>query len=259
VAATRWVAVEPGIGVLGDFQVLREGQWQRAGTRQLARLGALFAAAPGQSITRERIVEALWADKPPSTAVNTVQVYISQLRSLIGSHLIETTGQGYVLQVQPAQVDAEWFREQVLACMDGSHALSSEQHGQVRESLRQALEVWRGEPYEDLRDGAIAARRSELLELRERAIELFLEVSLAVANNPREIGEVVAAARGQVARQPLRERGHEILIRALVSENDRAQAVQAYRHAVDVFAEQAGVTPSPRLQSVIEPFFTAGI
>jgi len=217
----------------------------------------LFAAAPGQTISRERIVEALWADKPPSTAVNTVQVYISQLRSLIGSHLIETTVQGYVLQVQPAQVDAEWFREHVLACMDEPRTFDSERHGQMRESLRQALEVWRGEPYEDLRDGTIEARRSELLELRERAIELFLEVSLAVANNPRDIGEVVAAARGQVARQPLRERGHEILIRALVSENDRAQAVQAYRHAVDVFAEEAGVTPSSRLRSVIEPVVSA--
>lgn len=256
VAASQWIVGETGIGVLGDFQVLREGRWQRARTRQLARLGALFAAAPGQTVTRERIVEALWADKPPSTAVNTVQVYVSQLRSLIGSRLIETTGHGYVMKVHPTQVDAEWFREQVLTCMDGSQALDSERHEQVRESLRQALEVWRGEPYEDLRDGAIQARRSELKELHERAIELFLEVSLAIANNPREIGEVVAAARGQVARQPLRERGHEILIRALVSENDRAQAAHAYRHAVDVFAEQAGVTPSPRLRRAIDPVVT---
>jgi len=249
----EWTAGDPGICVLGDFQVLRDGQPKPARTRQMARLGALLAAAPGQTVTRDRIIEALWADKPPQTAVNTIQVHISQLRSLVGSDLIATTGQGYAMQVQAERVDAEWFRQQVLTCLD--HPVNGDS-GRVKATLHQALELWRGDPYEDLHDGLIEARRSELRELRERAIELYLDVSLVLADSPREIGEVISAARGQVARQPLRERGHEILIRALIREDNRAQAAQAYHQAIDVFAEQAGVTPSPRLRRAVDPVLT---
>jgi len=250
VTQREWTAVDPGIGVLGEFQVLCDGQPKPARTRQVARLGALLAAAPGQTVTRDRIIEALWADKPPQTAVNTIQVHISQLRLLVGSDLIATTGQGYAMEVQADRVDAEWFRHQVLTCLD--HPVNGDA-GQVKQVLHQALDLWRGDPYEDLNDGLIEARRSELRELRERAIELYLDVSLALAESPREIGEVIADARGQVARQPLRERGHEILIRALIREENRAQAAQAYQQAIEVFAEQAGVTASPRLRRAVDP------
>ena len=244
-----WTDRKLGVSVLGDFQVLRDGHRHEVPTRQVARLGALLAAEPRQPFTRERIVQALWADKPPHTAVNTVHVHISQLRSHLGSELVLTTGQGYALAIDDSDVDAQWFRERVLGCIDQSEGNSPTQ---VRETLLQAIELWRGEPYEDLRDAGVKARRSELQELLERAQELYLEVSLKAANSAREIGEVVAAARGQVARQPLRERGYEVLIRALIRENDHAQAAQVYRHAVEVFADQAGVGPSPRLRELIE-------
>ena len=240
----------PRVLVLGPFRIARVGHREPARTRQVGRVGALLAASPGIPVSRDHIIETLWGSQPPQTAVNTLQVHISQLRAMASKDMIATVGEGYVLAVEPLDVDAEWFKCEILECLD---AATTGPAALLRDRLTRALALWQGEPFAELAAPEIAARRSELVELRERALETHLDLSLRVADSPRALCAVIAAAKGQVTRQPLRESGHEILIRALIADGRPAEAVEAFRSAVEVLFTKAGVAPSARLCVAIEP------
>lgn len=243
-------ALAPRIMVLGPFRIAQGADHVPARTRQVGRVGALLAASPGIPVSRDRIIQTLWGSKPPQTAINTLQVHVSQLRSMASKDLIATTGDGYVLAVDPLEVDAEWFKREVLECLD---AVATGPVDLLRERLMRVLVLWQGEPFAELTAPEIAGRRNELNELRERALETQLGLSLRAADSPRALSEVIAAAKGQVARQPLRESGHEVLIRALIADGRPAEAVEAFRGAVEVLFTNTGVAPSSRLHDAIDP------
>ena len=241
------------VQVLGEFRVRRNGHETGARTRQVGRVGSLLAARPGIPVPRDYMIDVLWKGKPPSTAINTLQVHVSQLRSLTGKEVVLTHGDAYLLAIDPDHVDAEYFKQQILECLGEIGEGDAES---IHSRLQAALALWRADPYVDLYSPEIDALRSELTELRERAIEASLGLSLAVADSPRALATVIAAAKGQVARQPLREAGYEVLIRALVADGRPVEAGDAYRGAVDFFQVSLGVEPSERLHSAVSPVLT---
>ena len=248
-ASLRGYTADARVLVLGPFRVVRTGVEHTARTRQVGRVGAVLAASPGVPVPRDRLIEILWGDEPPTTAVNTLQVHISQLRAVAGRELIQTTGEGYVLAVEAEAVDAEWFKAEVLECLD---AVSNGQPKAIRARLTAALNIWAGDPYGDIKFAEIAGRRNELIELRERARETQLQLSLLMAASPSAFSEVIAAARRQITCQPLREAGYEVLITALRADGRPAEAADAYRKAVDYFQSQIGVQPTDRLLQALE-------
>ena len=67
----------------------------------------------------DRLIDELWGETPPPTAAKTLQAQVSRLRrSLNGdedpaAHMLgphETRGHGYLLKVEPGQVDADRFQ-----------------------------------------------------------------------------------------------------------------------------------------------------
>lgn len=244
-----WHSQSGLVSVLGEFHAVDGGQLVATSSRQVGRIGALLASEPGQPIARDRIVDVLWGTNPPATYVNTLQVHVSQLRSLLGPDAVTTTTQGYALACERPQVDAEWFYEQITASLDTGT------EGDIagnRQRLASALALWRGQPYDGIDDPLVLARRFELTELRERGIELQLELDLLLARSTGDLGRVVAAARGQVSRCPLREVGYEVLIRALIRDGRPAEAQEVFREAQETFMEQVHVQPSKRLSDALE-------
>ncbi|TML70250.1 MAG: AfsR family transcriptional regulator, partial [Actinobacteria bacterium] len=91
------------------------------GPKQRAFLATLLLRA-GQVVSRDRLIDALWGDDPPTSAVRSLQVYAHGLRRALGADRIETHGQGYLLRASPADVDLGRFEELVER---GRRALSS--------------------------------------------------------------------------------------------------------------------------------------
>ena len=75
--------------------------------KQRALLAMLAVQAPAL-ISTDLLVDQLWDAKPPQTATSTVQVYVSQLRKLLGAKVIQTRPPGYVL-APDVRVDAVEF------------------------------------------------------------------------------------------------------------------------------------------------------
>jgi hypothetical protein len=67
------------------------------GGRQERTLLALLAIHRPQPLSGDRLVDLLWPDDAPPTAVKVVQVHVGRLRGSLGADAIERVGDGYRL------------------------------------------------------------------------------------------------------------------------------------------------------------------
>src|SRR2546423_5300530 len=97
--------------VLGPLEVRDGGRvLALGGPRQRAVLAFLLLHS-NEVVSAERLVEAAWGDEPPATGTAGLQVRISQLRKILGAARIGTRPPGYVLVVDPGELDLGRFDE----------------------------------------------------------------------------------------------------------------------------------------------------
>jgi DNA-binding SARP family transcriptional activator/DNA-binding beta-propeller fold protein YncE len=228
--------------MLGPLVALRDrGQLALGGHRQRALL-ALLCLNCGAVLSVDRIVDELWGESAPPTARHMVEVYVSKLRKLLGPDLLVTQPPGYTLDLDPERLDTKRF-EALLE--QGSEALAHGEAHFAEDLLREALALWRGEALADFSYEPFAqAEIGRLNELRHRAEEELVEAELALGRSH----ELVADIETLVAEEPLRERRHGQLMRALYRAGRQADALAAYRRAREILVEELGIEPGPELQ-----------
>src|SRR5215204_2421849 len=98
--------------ILGPLDVLHGGEpVALGGSRQRALLALLLVHA-GEAVGSDRLIEELWAERPPAAAAKTLQVTVSRLRKALGAdgaELLRTREHGYELPIAPEQLDARRF------------------------------------------------------------------------------------------------------------------------------------------------------
>lgn len=95
--------------ILGPLEAREDGApVALAGTKQRALLAILLLHA-NEVVSTERLIESLW-DEPPAEAVKAVQVYVSRLRKALGGGMPTSRPPGYVLELEPEQLDLARFR-----------------------------------------------------------------------------------------------------------------------------------------------------
>ena len=157
------------VGLLGPVEVRGAGQ-ALAGIAQpmLRTLVAMLAIAPGRVVSDEALVDALWGDSPPRTAVHVVEVYVSDLRRALPAGVLATSSPGYVLRVPPDAVDLHAFEGLV---SEARVRLAGGDPREAAQSLTQALALWRGPVLQDLADeGFVRVEALRLEELRLEAV-----------------------------------------------------------------------------------------
>jgi DNA-binding SARP family transcriptional activator len=201
--------------VLGGLEVWRNGQpLSLDAAKQRALLGLLLIRRG--EVPRDVLVEALWGARPPSRARNTLQVYVSRLRSVLGREVIETTPAGYRLCLASGLVDAERFED---LFREGRDLLAGGDAAGAYAVLAEGLALWRGPALADWRYEAFAqAEAGRLDELRFACLEERIAADLALGRAAELVGEL----EGLVVEQPLRERlrGQLILAPRLCSDAD---------------------------------------
>jgi DNA-binding SARP family transcriptional activator len=83
-------------GILGPLAVWEDGREIELGAAKQRALLAVLLLHAGETMATERLVDALWGEKPPATSVKALQVYVSQLRKVLGEGVVETRPLGYV-------------------------------------------------------------------------------------------------------------------------------------------------------------------
>jgi DNA-binding SARP family transcriptional activator len=235
---------------LGPFEVLREGeQLTLGGTRRRAVL-AMLALDAGRVVSVSRLVEGVWGEEPPETAVTALHGHVSHLRRALGD-VVVTRAPGYVLDVDPGTVDITRC-ERLLD--SGRLSLATGDAAAARGTLDEALALWRGPPLDDLADAPFADAALPALEELVLAVrEERAEAELALGNTDAVIPELKAI----VAEQPLRERPRRQLMLALYRAGRDAEALEAYDQARRRFSEELGIEPGEPLRRMHEAILRA--
>jgi DNA-binding SARP family transcriptional activator len=228
--------------ILGPLEAIRGGDKVELGGRRQRRLLAALLLEPGERVSVDRLVESIWDHEPPPSARHLVQVYISQLRSLLDPSLLRTRAGGYTLDIDPVNIDAFAFER----CMRGAAAAHSQ--GRLAEALElyeEALGLWRGAVLEDV-DPPPALRPAveELEEKRLLGREQRAEAMLELGRHH----ELVAELERLVSKEPLRERLRGQLMLALYRSGRQADALEVYRDGRKYLSQQLGMEPAPELR-----------
>jgi DNA-binding SARP family transcriptional activator len=231
-------------GILGPLAVWREGREVELGPAKQRALLAVLLLHEGEAMATERLVDALWGERPPATAVKALQVYVSQLRKTLGSGVLETRPLGYAVRVQDGALDLRRF-ERLLE--EGRELLADDMPFEAGPVLRQALSLWRGEPLADFRYEAFAQDAiGRLAELRLVALEHRLEADLAVGREAEAVPELETLVR----EYPLRERLCGLLMLALYRAGRQADALAAYQATRARLVDELGLDPGAPLQQL---------
>jgi predicted ATPase/DNA-binding SARP family transcriptional activator len=222
--------------VIGDGGAVALG-----GPKQRALLAELLLRR-GSAVPRERLVDALWGDRPPASAISSLQVYVHGLRRAVGADRFETRGNAYCVRVEPDELDVARF-ERLLA--EARDTLARGAPGHADELLASALGLWRGNALADLGDSPVRAAASGLEDLRLQALELRVDARLALGAHR----EVVAELERLVAAEPFRERLREQLVLALYRSGRQQDALDAYQDARRSL-DELGVEPGSALREL---------
>jgi DNA-binding SARP family transcriptional activator len=95
--------------VLGPFEVADRDRLLAVGSPQQRALLVVLLLHRGEPVSSDRLIDALWGERPPASAIKIVQGYVSNLRRVLGDGMLVTRGRGYVLETKPGQTDAERF------------------------------------------------------------------------------------------------------------------------------------------------------
>jgi DNA-binding SARP family transcriptional activator len=227
--------------VLGSLEALDGGHpLSLGGLRQRAVLAVLLLHA-NEVVPASRLIDDVWGDEPPETAANILQGYVSDLRHVLGRDAIVTRGRGYAISVEAGDLDLRRFERLAEA---GTQALDHDRASEAAESLRQALGLWRGPALADLDESFALAALGRLEELRLGALDRRIYADLACGRH----AEVVAELTALVAEHPLRERFRAQHMLALYRCGRQAEALDSYRAARTILAEELGIDPGPPLQ-----------
>ena len=230
--------------LLGPLEALdNERQLPLGGAKQRALLAVLLLRA-NELVSVDRLIDDLWAEQPPETAAHVIQVYVSQLRKVLGADAIVTRKPGYILAAGPTQVDLRRFEQ---LAEEGVRRLKAGDAETSARTLREALALWRGPAlsdftFEPFAQGPIA----RLEELRLAVLEERIEADLRLGGQPELIGELEQL----VGRNPLRERPRGQLMLALYRAGRQAEALDCYQEGRRALVDELGIDPSPALQAL---------
>ena len=233
--------------VLGPLEVFEGGRVVAIGAGKRRSLLALLVLHANEVVPAERLIDELWGGRPPGTAANALQVYVSQLRRelAVGSgRVLLTRANGYVLEVARGDLDVWRFEDGVAA---GERALVAGEPGRAAAVLGAALSLWRGPPLADFAYEAFAQGEiARLEESRLVAVEQRIEADLALGRHTHLVGELEALVRDH----PLRERLRGQWMLALYRSGRQAEALAAYRDGRRRMVDELGIEPGPQLREL---------
>lgn len=235
--------------MLGPVQVTGpDGTALLVGARQRAVVG-LLAMKARVVVPRWQLVDALWGDDPPRTAVKSLHSHIARVRQALEAcglrDVLVTREPGYVLELDTAAVDAWVFEDRV---RHGHEDLARGAPDTAIERLCEGLALWRHDTA--LADaeptGWAAAEAQRLAEVRLTAITSRWDAELRLGRHATAIGELERLLVAHPAREPL----VGLLMLALYRAGRHSAALEAYQRLRLRLADELGVDPGPELDGL---------
>ncbi|MGP3955799.1 BTAD domain-containing putative transcriptional regulator [Nonomuraea sp. 3N208] len=220
--------------VLGPVRAWRDGAEVDVGSPQQRLVLAVLILAEGRMVSHDHLLDALWGEDRPRTAMSTVRTYISRLRTALGAGAIVSVGNGYALRAGVCDV------------AELEELTRDRRYGE-------ALALWQGEPLSGLESDYVEARRTHLAERRLALLERRLGEDIEEGRH----AEVVAELAALCAEHPTRERLCGLLMLALYRSGRQSEAIGVFTDTRQLLAEELGIDPSPELTQLHRRIITA--
>ncbi|MDG4817210.1 BTAD domain-containing putative transcriptional regulator [Micromonospora sp. WMMD956] len=230
--------------LLGPVQATAGGRVLAIDRPQQRAVLALLLLNADRLVPAGQLVAALWADEPPTSARNQVQVCVSRIRSALrdagAGDLLVTQGGGYRLTVRGTELDLTEFTAAV------ERARVEEAAGRPAEAarlLRAGLALWRGPALAGAAGAFVDAAATDLDEQRLLACERLAAVELGLGR----FAAIARTLRPLVTEHPLREPLVAGYLLALAGCGQRAAALRLYVETRRRLVDELGVEPGPEL------------
>ena len=227
--------------ILGPLEVLVGGERLPPLGPKLRALLALLLLHANEVVSSDRLIDELWSDEPESAAA-ALQASVSRLRKALGEggSKLATVGPGYVLRLEPEELDLRLFERLIEDARSAEPAAAAE-------SLGEALALWRGPALADFTYDSFAQTTiARLEELRLLAVERRIEADLELGRQ----ADIVPELEALVADHPLREGFRGQLMLALYRSGRQAEALEAFQSARRALVDGLGIDPNPMLQEL---------
>ncbi len=232
------------IGVLGPFEVLDGDRRIELNARKPRALLAALALRHGAVASSESLIDALWGESAPDSAASLLRVYVAQLRRVLPEGRLVTRAPGYLLRIEPGELDALRFEE---LHADARRASAEGDVRLARALYGRALALWRGDALADLVTEPFAhLEAARLDDLRLACLEERLDADLALGRHAEVLPELERLA----AEHRLRERLQALQMLALYRAGRQAEALERFQAARSALVEELGLEPGEELREL---------
>ncbi|WP_194921096.1 AfsR/SARP family transcriptional regulator [Catenulispora rubra] len=211
-------------------------------------LVVLLLSSP-RAVQLDVLIDAVWPERPPMAAVDSLRNHLSRLRRFLGPVLAErltTRPSGYLLDLDGVGFDVAEFLE---LSRQGRRLASGGVWAESAALLTAAQELWRGEPLAGRIVGLdLASRLRALREERLLVQTVRIDADLHLGRHREVVGELLDLT----ATQPLHEPAWRQLSLALYRAGRQADALEAFRRLRNLLDEQLGVEPSVELRELYQ-------
>ena len=233
--------------LLGPVELVHDGRSLDVGGPRQRVVLAMLGLNINRTTSTEQLIDAVWGDRPPTTARGQIQVAISTLRKQFAqagrAHAITTRAPGYALELDTGSVDSLEFDRLATAAREDARA------GRIQKAaatLRTALELWRGPALDGVPSDATQRAAAHLNDRRLAVLEERIRLDLMLARHE----EVCAELTALIGRHPLRERLYELLMLALYRSGRQVEALEAFQRARRALIEEMGIEPGQELRDL---------
>ncbi|MEU8086533.1 BTAD domain-containing putative transcriptional regulator [Micromonospora sp. NPDC049101] len=235
--------------ILGPLRFWRDGFELNAGPRQQAYLLALLLARAGRLTSTNELIDLVWGDDAPASALNVIQKYVGALRRLLEPQLpargtgsfLHRRGNGYLFAPAPGTLDLADFRQLVDA---GRAALAQHHHQAALDHYVAALDLWRGPAGGGIVAGTGATAVFAALD------DEFHDACAAAAEHAVALGQperVLPALRLAASMAPFHEPVQAALIAVLGAAGRQAEALTIFQTVRGRLADELGIDPGQAL------------
>ena len=235
---------------LGALEVSCEGTpVPITGTRRRALL-AILLIHPGQVVPMDVLIDALWPTTLPADPAASVRFHIWKLRQTLDQHdahheqqasVVASAAHAYKIPLETNRFDAV----ELAAAVEIARAEITTAPARALSLLQNALDSWRGFPFEELRYVEYAQATIR------RLLEVHLEAHLLSGEAMLELGrhrEAIPNLEALVVEHPLTEPLWALLLTALWRCGRPADALVEYDRMATTLAVEVGLQPSRALQ-----------
>ncbi|ALG08437.1 BTAD domain-containing putative transcriptional regulator [Kibdelosporangium phytohabitans] len=241
----------PRVQLLGPVRAWLGDDEVKLGSGGCRAVFSALALRVNETVSKAELIDGLWGERPPATAVGILHIYIHDLRKALepqrgkgtDATVLVTIQNSYSLRLPEEQLDERRFA--ALHEQAQRHWATGRLPAAV-DALDAALALWHGEPLHDVPGPYAGMQRARLEESRITAVERRSALLLIRGDHEK----AVPALTELVAAAPSRETTRGLLMVALNQSGRRAEAVKLYQETERTLLDEQGIEPGPALRRI---------